>query len=97
MSTPLSRAISSSTGAVNTPSASLPCAAVVGRLAFAERDAAGEVARLRRAAGEDEVAEAGQAHQRLGLGAAGAAEAHQLGEAARRQRGRARWRPGRAR
>ena len=58
------------------------------RLAFAERDAEREVARLRARAGEDEVAQAGQAGQRLGLRPEGAAETHQLGEAARRERRR---------
>ena len=55
------RAISASAAAVNAPSASLPSA----RAAFAERDAEREVARLRRRAGEDQVAEARKAGQRL--------------------------------
>ena len=57
----------SSTGAVKTPSASLPCAALSGFSTFAERDAEGKIARLRAGAGQDQIAEAGKAHQRLGL------------------------------
>ena len=45
------------------------------------------VARLPAVAGEREIAEAGEAHQRRGLGAQREAEAHDLGEAAGQQRG----------
>ena len=48
----------------------------------AERDAEGEIARLWARAGQDQVAEARETGQRLAACAAGAAEAHQLGEAA---------------
>ena len=80
------RAMSASTGAVKAPSASLPGGA---RFAAAERRAKGEIARLRRRAGEDEIAEAGRPGQRFGLGAERAAEARQFGEAAGGQRRRA--------
>ena len=82
------RAISTSTGAVKAPSASLPCAARVRLLAFAERDAEGEIARLRARAGQNQIAEAGETRHGLGLRAEALAEAEQLGEAARGQRRR---------
>ncbi len=53
----------------------------------AQRDAVGEVARLDARAGEHQVAEAGEAHQRFGAGAERLGEAAQFGEAARDQRG----------
>src|SRR5262249_61550315 len=56
------------------------------RLPFAERDAERIVARLRARAGEDQIAEAGQADQRLRPRAERPAEAEQLGKAARHQR-----------
>ena len=61
------------------------------RAALAERDAEREIARLRRRAGEDEIAEPRKAGQRLGARAERAAEARKLRKAARHQRcGRAR-------
>src|SRR6266568_1156256 len=62
-------------------------AAGMRRIAPTERHAVGVVARLRVRAGEDHVAEPGQAGQRLGARAECAAEAKQLGETARHQRG----------
>ena len=81
MSTPFARASSTSTGAVNAPSASGPVAHR-GLLAAADGEPEREIARLRRGSREDEIAEAREAHQRIGLGAIGAAEAGELGEAA---------------
>ena len=60
---------------------------VGGARAFADALAEAEVARAGRRAGEDEVAEPGQARQRLRARALGEAEAGHLGEAARNQRG----------
>ena len=56
-------------------------------LAAAERQPVGEIARLRRGAGEQQVAETGKAHQRFGLGTEGLADAPQFDEAARHHRG----------
>ena len=85
MSTARSRAISRSTGAVKTPSAS-PAWIACGLLAAAEIDAEGEIARLRARAGQQEIAETGQAHHGLRLRAIGPAETDQFGKAARGQR-----------
>ena len=57
------------------------------RIAATHGHAIRVIARLRARAGEDHVAEPGQAGQRLGACAERAAEAKQLGEAARHQRG----------
>src|SRR5260370_39053716 len=53
--------------------------------ALAEREAEREVARLRRRAGEHEIAQARKAHQRLAPGAESLAEAAQFGESPRDQ------------
>ena len=52
------------------------------RAPLAERQAEGKVARLRAYAAQDQVAEAGEAGERLAAGAEGAAEPRQFGEAA---------------
>ena len=57
-------------------------------MAAAEIDAEGEIARLRRRAGEQEIAKPGQAHHGFRLGAVGFAETHKFGKAARGQRGK---------
>ncbi len=96
MSTERSRAMSSSTGAVKTPSARPPWIST-GLLAAAETDAEREIARLRARAGEQEIAEAGQARHGFRLGAISLAEADQLGKAAcgeRRERAGAEAAPG---
>ena len=63
-------------------------------LAASERLAEGEIARLRRRAGQHEIAEPGQAHQRRSPRPESLAEAAKLGETARDQRGdRARAKP----
>ena len=75
-------ASSTSTGAVNSPSASLSRAACSPRpSAIAER----EIARLRAGAGQDQVAQARKSRQGFAARAAGAAEPQQFGEAARGQ------------
>ena len=78
-----------STGAVKAPSATVRRSASrsAARRAFADALAEAEVARAGRRAGEDEVAEAGEAGQRLGARALGEAEAGHLGKAARDQGG----------
>ena len=79
-----SRAMRAAMPAVATPSASgRPFEA----FAAAERQPVGEIPGLRRRAGEQQVAEPGKAHQRLGLRAEGLADAPQLHEAARHHRG----------
>ena len=60
---------------------------VGGAGALADALAEAEVARAGRRAGEDEIAEAGEAGERLGARALGEAEAGHLGEAARDQGG----------
>ncbi len=59
----------------------------LGRPTPPERRAIGEVARLFRAAGQDQVAEAGQAHQRIAMAAQRHAQPPQFDEAARDERG----------
>ena len=76
-----------SAAAVVAPSASLPPAASASARAPPERQAEGEIARLRGRAGEHEIAKARKAHQRVRPGPEGVAEAPELGKAARDQRG----------
>ena len=78
-----------STGAVNAPSATVlrSASSSAGRAALADALAEREIARAGRGAGQDEVAEPGQAGQRLAPGALGEAEAGHFGKAARDQRG----------
>ena len=80
MSTPRSRAISVNASAVKAPSASFPACASPHRLAPTERDAEGEIARLGRRAGQDQIAEPGEPHQGLAARAEGVAEPAQFGE-----------------
>src|SRR5262249_24952479 len=58
----------------------------IGLLAFAQGDSAGEVTRLWRTTGENEVTEAGQAQQGFRFGAVGFTEAHQLRKTTRGER-----------
>src|SRR3981081_3760728 len=65
-----------------------PAAGLAWPLALADRDPERKIARLRAGAGEDQVAQAGEAGERLGARPESLAEAHELGEAAGRERGR---------
>ena len=86
ISTPRARASSISAAAVVAPSASLPPPASATAAPLPERDAEREIARLRGRAGEHEIAEAREAHQRVRPRAERLAETPEFGEAARDQR-----------
>jgi hypothetical protein len=89
MSTPASAAARRSTGAVKAPSATVRRSASSSAAVrpFAQPLAEAEIARARRRAGEDQVAEAGKAGESLGASALRHAEAGHLGKAARDEGG----------
>ena len=89
MSMPLSRASRARTGAVNAPFGDrAPVGHQLGcRAAFAEALAKRKIARAGRRAGQHQVAQPGQAGERLALARPGQAEAGHFGKAAADQRG----------
>ncbi len=94
MSTPRSRANSVSACAVNRPSARPPRARFGCARAASERQAKSEIARLRRGAGQNEIAEPGKTHQRRSARPESLAKTAELGETAGGERGdRARAKP----